>query len=96
VIGVRLHALIVAVRLGVPFLHVPYDPKVEGLTEDLGYPLEPLWTPGSRGRAIRSPADIADEAWERRDELAALVRGANDRMRALAEESFAELGRLTG
>ena len=28
VIGVRLHSLILAARLGIPFLHVPYDPKV--------------------------------------------------------------------
>jgi polysaccharide pyruvyl transferase CsaB len=93
-IGMRLHALILAVRLGVPFLAIPYDPKVTGFCEDVGYPLPPLWTPGARTQAARSPADLADEAWRRRDELSALARDASERMRALAAENFSELQRL--
>lgn len=94
VIGMRLHALILAVRLGVPFLAIPYDPKVWGLCEDIGYPLEPLWTPGARTQSTQSPADLADEAWRRRDALSALVRDASERMRSLAAENFTELERL--
>jgi polysaccharide pyruvyl transferase CsaB len=95
-IGMRLHSLILAVRLGVPFLAIPYDPKVAGLCEDIGYPLAPLWTPGARTQAAGSPEELADEGWRRRDELAALVREANDRMQVLAAENFTELERLIG
>ena len=94
VIGMRLHALILAVRFGVPFMAIPYDPKVFGLCEDIGYPLEPLWTPGTRSRGVPSPAALADDAWRRLDELAPLVRAAGLRMRDLAAENFAELDRL--
>jgi polysaccharide pyruvyl transferase CsaB len=93
VVGVRLHALIVAVRFGVPFLYVPYDPKVTGLIEDIRYPLGPLWTPGSRAAAGR-PEALVDDAWSRRDELAAHLVRARDEQRALAERNFTVLAEL--
>ncbi|MDQ2908224.1 MAG: polysaccharide pyruvyl transferase CsaB [Candidatus Eremiobacteraeota bacterium] len=93
VIGVRLHALILAIRFGIPFLAVPYDPKVGGLIEDIAYPLAPLWTPGARGVAA-TPEGLVDEAWSRRDELAALLRGAAERQRGLARRNFDILGTL--
>ncbi len=36
VIGVRLHAVILAAALGVPFIGIRYDPKVAGFCEDAG------------------------------------------------------------
>ena len=93
VIGVRLHALILAIRFGVPFLAIPYDPKITGLTEDIGYPLPPLWVPGSRV-ASESVASIVDDAWERRVELAERVREAALEQRARAERNFAVLETL--
>jgi polysaccharide pyruvyl transferase CsaB len=93
VIGVRLHALILAVRFGVPFLAVPYDPKVNGLCDDVGYPLAPLWTPGSRATES-DPAALAQSAWEQHDELAAALSGAAVRMRELALRNFEKLDEL--
>jgi polysaccharide pyruvyl transferase CsaB len=93
VIGVRLHALILAIRFGVPFLAVPYDPKVVALCEDIGYPLPPLWTPGTRvGEG--DPAEAARAAWARKEELAMLVGEAAKKMRVEAERNFTVLDRL--
>ncbi|MBC5802634.1 MAG: polysaccharide pyruvyl transferase CsaB [Candidatus Eremiobacteraeota bacterium] len=93
VIGVRLHALILAVRFGIPFLAVPYDPKVTGLLEDVEYPLAPLWTPGTRGDSARIDA-LVDGAWLRRDELAAHLRAAAAKQVALARRNFDVLDEL--
>jgi polysaccharide pyruvyl transferase CsaB len=93
VIGVRLHALILAIRFGVPFLAVPYDPKITGLLDDVAYPLRPLWTPGTRTSAESIDA-LVDEAWTRRDELAAHLRSAASEQAALAARNFAVLAAL--
>ncbi len=93
VIGVRLHALILAVRFGVPFLAIPYDPKVAGLMEDVGYPLPALWTPGDRVTPAKIDAAI-DEVWRRQAELAAHLAVAAQSQRRLAERNFAVLAAL--
>ena len=93
VIGVRLHALILAIRFGVPFLYVPYDPKVTGLVDDVRYPLDALWTPGARVVAGR-PEALVDEIWSRRAELATHLALANVEQRALAERNFDVLAEL--
>jgi polysaccharide pyruvyl transferase CsaB len=93
VIGVRLHALVLAVRFGVPFLYIPYDPKITGLVDDLRYPLPPLWTPGSRVQTERIDA-LVDDAWERHAELAAHLASEGASQRALANENFTALARL--
>jgi len=93
VIGVRLHALILAIRFGIPFLAIPYDPKVAGLTEDVAYPLPSLWTPGERVVQAKIEA-VVDDAWARRDELSAHLRTQALRARALAERNFEVLATL--
>ncbi|GAC1308963.1 MAG: polysaccharide pyruvyl transferase CsaB [Vulcanimicrobiaceae bacterium] len=87
VIAVRLHAVILAIRLGVPFLAIPYDPKIAGLLEDIRYPLAPLWTPGQR-IAPEAIERAVDDAWRRRDELAAHLAVVGAEQRALAERNF--------
>jgi len=42
VIGVRLHAVILAAAAGVPFAGVAYDPKVAGFCADAGAPTHPV------------------------------------------------------
>jgi polysaccharide pyruvyl transferase CsaB len=93
VIGVRLHALILAIRFGVPFLAVPYDPKVTGLLADVRYPLEPLWTPGARVVPKRIET-LVDDVWERAPELSAYLAAQAVVQRASAEKNFTVLDRL--
>lgn len=92
VVGIRFHALILALRFGVPFVHVAYDPKVTGLVEDIAYPLEAIWTPGARPSAARIEA-LVDRAWSERDSLATHVASAYAAQRALAQTNFSVLDR---
>jgi polysaccharide pyruvyl transferase CsaB len=96
VVGVRLHALILAVRFGIPFLAAAYDPKVVALCDDVGYPLAPLWTAPSIGKSTEEPLAVVDAAWQRHDELAALLSAAYVKQRALAELNFDALARVVG
>lgn len=94
VVGMRLHALILAARFGVPFLAIPYDPKVASLCDDLGYPLEPLWTPGKGAPTNGTTDELVDRLMSQRDELASLLEAKVREIRVSAARNFDVLDEL--
>lgn len=81
VVSMRLHALIVAALAAVPFVAVPYDPKIGALMQNLSYPQAAL-VPGSK------VDELADSFWSRRAQLSAHLAAATPPLRARARLAF--------
>jgi polysaccharide pyruvyl transferase CsaB len=91
VIAVRLHALIFAATMGVPFLGISYDPKVDSLLGRLGKaPAGQIGCVDGHDLAGRIVAALADPASERAPEEA--VAGLRAAARRNAEVVFEVMG----
>jgi polysaccharide pyruvyl transferase CsaB len=78
-VGMRLHFLIFASLQNVPFVALPYAPKVGGFLEDLGIEMPPLQQV-SAGRLIA----YIDHAWDRRRLLQGRIKRALPALRERA------------
>jgi polysaccharide pyruvyl transferase WcaK-like protein len=81
-VGMRLHFLIFASLQNVPFVALPYAPKVGGFLEDLKIEVPPL-EQVSAGRLIA----YIDQAWDRRRQLQQRISRALPALRERALET---------
>ncbi len=91
VLGMRLHANILAMRYGIPAVGLAYDPKVTNLFKEAGKPAHAL---DLRVLNAESLQFVLSQAWGERDVLRTFYAQVAESMSALAKENVARAGRL--
>lgn len=81
-VGMRLHFLIFAALQSVPFVSLPYAPKVAGFIEDLEMEMPPLNNVNA-GQLIA----YIDRTWDRRDEVRARIQRRLPDLQARARQT---------
>lgn len=89
-VGMRLHALIMALASGVPVLGINYDPKVEQLLQEFQQPILNLMNQ----HPLQSWVDIAREALEHAPLLASNAQKHSESAKNLACQNFYVLARI--
>jgi polysaccharide pyruvyl transferase CsaB len=90
-VGMRLHFLIFAALMRVPFVALPYSGKVAGMLEDLGMPSPPLNLVNA-GRLIAH----LDQSWDERRTMRAKIAKSVPALQARSKETHRLLLELLG
>jgi polysaccharide pyruvyl transferase WcaK-like protein len=84
-VGMRLHALIMAAAMAVPSLALVYDPKVEAFADLAGFPMVSSVT------ALEDSERVAaqmEKLWSQREGMREELAGKRDQWRALAMKNI--------
>lgn len=88
-VGMRLHFLIFSALQHVPFIALPYSPKVTGLLQDLGIDVPPLDNVNT-GRLLA----LIDQSWDSRATLKEHIAQRLPQLQDRARETHALLVQL--